>query len=242
MLGHLADRLGADQVHHLLIGGADGGVPDGVGATVHLLPGPTPGERAGNLLTRVATGRLSLQEALTRSGTVQRALTDLLAELDVDLEVYDSVRVGQYAPGAGSARRVCFLDELASERYGAVLDAMRDQPEVDFHPLRRFTEQVPGPLRRIVDLPVARRALLAFEQRSIRRSEISAARRFDRCLVPDAYAARLLAVRALVDPGAVVAVPQTTTAVAAAFDEACGTATPTPDAGIPAAAGGSAAA
>lgn len=207
MLAHLVDRLGRDNVHYLLIGGDADQVPADFPATLHVLPGPSAKEKLASLLTRVATGRSSLQEALTRSGTVARAVTDLLGELDVDLEVYDTVRVGQYAPTGGTTRRVCYLDDLFSERYRMMLDRMRSHPELALNPLGTFAEHVPGPLRRLAELPLAQRALLSYERRTIARSEVAAARRFDRCLLVNAREARSLCDRADVDHDDVVAIP-----------------------------------
>jgi glycosyltransferase involved in cell wall biosynthesis len=207
LLRHLVDRFGADDVHYLLIGGEGMDIPAGFPATLHLLPAPSAKEKLANLLTRVATGRSSLQEALTRSGTVQRAIVGLLGELDVDLEVYDTVRVGQYAPTGGTASRVCYLDDLFSERYRMMLDRMRSQPELVENPLGTFAAHVPGPLRRIADSPLAQRALLSFERRMIERSEIAAARRFDRCLLVNAGECRALAEKAGVRYADVAAIP-----------------------------------
>jgi glycosyltransferase involved in cell wall biosynthesis len=207
MLAHLVDRLGRDNVHYVLIGGNADEVPADFPATLHVLAGPSAKEKLASLLTRVATGRSSLQEALTRSGSVARAITDLLAELDVDLEVYDTVRVGQYAPTGGTAHQVCYLDDLFSERYRMMLDRMRSHPELALNPLGTFAEHVPGPLRRIAELPLAQRALLSYERRTIARSEVAAARRFDRCLLVNAREARSLADRAYVGYDDVVAIP-----------------------------------
>lgn len=207
MLRHLSDRLGAENVHYLLIGGKAEDIRADFPATVHLLPAPSGKEKMTALLTRVATFRSSLQEALTRSGTVARAIAEKLGELDVDLEVYDTVRVGQYAPQGGTARQVCYLDDLFSERYRMMLERMESHPELAMNPLGTFAEHVPGPLRKLVDSTLVQRALLAFEQRMIARSEVAAARRFDRCLLVNARECRSLAERAYVGYEDVVAIP-----------------------------------
>jgi hypothetical protein len=175
MLRHLSDRLGAENVHYLLIGGkaADGGtaVRADFPATVHLLPAPSAKEKLAALLTRVATGRSSLQEALTRSGTVAAAITAKLGELDVDLEVYDTVRVGQYAPQGGTARRICYLDDLFSERYRMMLDRMRSQPELVENPLGTFAAHVPRAAasdRRLAPGPARAAVLRAADDRAQR--------------------------------------------------------------------------
>jgi glycosyl transferase family 1 len=207
VLRHLVDRLGAGNVHYLLIGGKAEDVRADFPGTVHLLPAPSGGEKVTALLTRAATFRSSLQEALTRSGTVARAVAVKLAELDVDLEVYDTVRVGQYAPAGGAARQVCYLDDLFSERYRMMRERMASHPELAMNPLGTFAEHVPAPLRGLVGSTLVQRALLAFEQRMIARSEVAAARRFDRCLLVNARECRALAERARVHYDDVAAIP-----------------------------------
>ncbi len=207
MLRHMSDRLGVENVHYLLIGGKAQDVRADFPATVHLLPAPSGKEKLTALLTRVATFRSSLQEALTRSGGVARAIAGKLAELDVDLEVYDTVRVGQYAAEGGTARQICYLDDLFSERYRMMLDRMASHPELAMNPLGTFAEHVPGPLRKLVDSTLVQRALLTFEQRMIARSEVAAARRFDRCLLVNARECRSLSERAYVGYDDVVAIP-----------------------------------
>jgi Glycosyl transferases group 1 len=182
-LSFLADRLGAENVHYLLVGGRAADVTAEFPVTLHELAGAPMREKLASVFTRCTTGRSSVQEALTRSATVQREINEKLAELGVDMEVYDTVRLGQYADPTSTARQVCYLDDLFSERYRMMLDWMDRHPEQDMQALGTFAEHVPAKLRKIVDLPVAKRALLAFEQRMIRRSEIRAARRFDRCLL-----------------------------------------------------------
>src|SRR3954452_1771851 len=207
MLAHLVDRLGRDNVHYVLIGGNADEVPADFPATLHVLAGPSAEEKLASLLSRGATGRSSLQEALTRSSGVARAITDLLAELDVDLEVYDTVRVGQYAPEGATARRVCYLDDLFSERYRMMLERMRTNPELELNPLGTFAEHVPGALRRVAEHPLAQRALLSYERWAIARAEVAAARRFDRCLLVNAREARSLCERAHVGYDDVVGIP-----------------------------------
>lgn len=206
-LSFLTDRLGRENVHYLLVGGRASDVTGEFPATLHELAGAPMREKLASVFTRAATGRSSVQEALTRSATVQRAISEKLAELDVDLEVYDTVRLGQYADENSTAQQVIYLDDLFSERYRMMLDWMTRHPEQDMQALGTFAEHVPAKLRKIVELPLAKRALLSFEQRMIRRSEIAAARRFDRSLLVNRREAGVLAERADVDAEKVVAVP-----------------------------------
>lgn len=193
-LAFLADRVGAENVHYILVGGRSSDTPFPV--TVHELAGPSMREKLVSALTRCTTGRSSVQEAFTRAPGVQRAIQAKLVELDADLEVYDTVRLGQYAPLGSRAHQVCYLDDLFSERYRMMRGWARRHPQQDLQALGTFAEHVPAALRKLVDLPWARNALLAFEERTIRRAENMAARRFDRSLLVNGREAALLAERA----------------------------------------------
>ena len=205
-LSFLADRVGAENVHYLLVGGRAADAPAGFPVVLHELAGAPMREKLASVFTRCTTGRSSLQEALTRSATVQQAITETLRELDVDLEIYDTVRLGQYADEHSRAHQVCYLDDLFSERYRMMLDWMRRHPEQDMQALGTFAEHVPGKLRKIADSPWVKRGLLAFEQRTIRRSETKAARRFATSVLVNEREAATLAERATVDAERVQAV------------------------------------
>lgn len=207
LVDHLADRLGADHVHYVLIGGRPPGGPDGFPVPLHEVPCPTALRRVAGLASRTLTRGAPLQEALVWSPTVARALHRLLAGLEVDLEVYDTHRAGQYADPTRDARRVCYLDDLMSVRYARMLDVMARHPEADLAPLGTFAAQVPGPLRPLTSARAVQRGLLAVERRLVRRSEDRAARAYERCLLVNGDEAQRLARRAGVPAERVAVVP-----------------------------------
>ena len=188
---YFRDRLGPDDVHYLLVGGqprAD--------FPVTLRPLPKPGRMAAlaAVAGRVPTGRATLQESLLYSPQVGRAVRALIERIDPDLEIYDTIRMAQYADEAHADRQLCYLDDLFSERYAAMLDAAERYPDVAIRPLGNFAEHVPGPLRPLADSKRPQRALLRMEAALARRSEDRAALRFRRnLLVNDGEAARLTA-------------------------------------------------
>ncbi len=206
-LEHLADRVGASNVHYLLVGGRATGSERALPVRLHELPGPKTVHRVTSLLTQSGTGRRSLQEAIVRSPTVAKGIAGALREIGADLEIYDTVRLGQYASSAGAARQVCYLDDLFSERYRQLLDTMRRYPHIDLQPLGAFEPQVPEVLRPLARNRRSQRVLLAAEKRLIRRSEERAARRFDACLLVNPGEAELLRTRTGVGSERVMSVP-----------------------------------
>lgn len=207
ILEHLADRVGPANVHYLLIGGRAPGSEGDFPVRLHELPGPRIADQLASVVTHCATARRSLQEAIVRSPRVGKAIAGLLRELGPVLEIYDTVRVGQYAGPAGAARQICYLDDLFSKRYQLMLQIMRHHPGVNLQPLGTFARQVPRVLRPLATSRIGQRALLAAERRLIRRSEDQAARRFNTCLLVNPDEAELLRVRAGVAADRVLSVP-----------------------------------
>lgn len=204
---YFTDRLGAEQVHFILVAPPDrprGSFP----VPLHRVDRPSRWAQLGAVAARVPTARSSLQEALLWSRRTAAALRATLAGVAPDLVVFDTLRMGQYAPALPmprGQRRICYLDDLFSDRYRAVLDAQERFGDVAVDPLGNFAENVPGPLRPLAAWRPTQRVLLSVESRLVSRSELSAARHFERCLVVNPNEARTLARRS---PGAdVVAVP-----------------------------------
>lgn len=206
ILEYLAERVGSANVHYLLVGGRAPGSKGNFPVQLHEIPGPRIADQLASVI-RSVTALRSLQEAIVRSPRVGRAITGLLCELDPGLEIYDTVRIGQYADLAGTARQICYLDDLFSERYWLMLQIMRDHPDVNFQPLGTFACQIPRMLRPLATNRVGQRVLLSAERRLIRRSEDRAARRFNTCVLVNPGEAKLLRDRAGVAPDRVLSVP-----------------------------------
>jgi hypothetical protein len=132
----------------------------------------------------------------------------MLERIGPNLEIYDTIRMAQYADAAHADRQVCYLDDLFSERYMSMLDAAERYPDVTIRPLGNFAKHVPGLLRPLADAKLPQRALLRMEAALVRRSEDRAALRFRRNLVVNAGEASRLAAR-VADRGSadVMAIP-----------------------------------
>ena len=191
-LDYFADRYGPQNVHYIKVGAQP---VERFPVTLHVVPGPTRAAVVGQLLTRVITGRASLQEAFLGSRVTRRALDRILAEIGPGLQVYDTVRMAQYATDTVAAEQICYLDDLFSERYDRMLQAGQIFPDIDLSPLGKFAEHIPRRLRPLATNRVGQSALLRAERALVRRSEDRTARRFRRSLVINADEARILAQR-----------------------------------------------
>lgn len=186
LLDHLCARLGPDNVHVVLIGRVDVDRP-AVPFRLHMVPKPTAGEQLMSVLRRVPPpARASLQEAALWSPRVLSAITALLDEIRPDLEIWDTMRTGQYARDLPRRRRVLYADDLFSKRYASMLERIERDPSRVGNPLGEFGKMLPGPAARLASQPFAYRPLLRFEQRRTARSEDRAPQEFDATLLVNA--------------------------------------------------------
>ncbi len=184
LLDHLVRRLGPDQVHVVLIGHQDVDRP-AVAYRRHVLAKPAARDQLRSLVTRVVGGpHTPLQEAALWSAGVRDQLRSTLAEIGADLQIWDTMRTGQYASavapaGSDRPRSVLYADDLFSKRYASMLRRIRTDRTRLANPLGEFGKVLPGPARRIVAQPVVYRPLLMLEERLCARSENAAPHRFD---------------------------------------------------------------
>lgn len=204
LLDYLADRFGPENVHYVLVGDRSADVTR-FPAVLHRIAGPSRRDVLWALASSVTTGRASLQEALLRSSRVGADLARLLRGLAPDVEIYDTVRLGQYVEHGAAAHRVLYVDDLFSERYSTMLRAMRRHPEIEVDALGNFRAHVPARLRPLASRPSVQRVLLRLERRLVRRSEDRQVRRFARSLLVNPGEAAALADRA--GAGRVTAIP-----------------------------------
>ena len=207
ILDHLCDRLGPENVHLVLIGRPEAKRPD-VPYHRHVLAKPGTVEQVGSVLKHVvlppairdrlhrgsaplwpgATGTVAakahrhpLQEAVLHSGGLQEALSATIDLINPDLEIWDTVRMGQYVadrPRNSSAgprmrqplRRILYADDLFSERYAAML-AESEAGGANGNPGGEFVKLLPGPARRLLASPRVHRPLLRLERDLVAASE-----------------------------------------------------------------------
>ena len=197
LLDYWADRVGQQQVHYVLVRPASEPAANAdFPAVLHRLSSPSTSRQLRSLAARTLTGRASIQEAMLYSPELGRQLAALLRELAADIEIFDTVRLGQYAqrlaPATGR-RRIVYLDDLFSQRYEAMLTAAKEHGDVLVNPLGAFGTMIPPALRRPVDNRTVQRLLLKTESRLVGRAERAATRQFERCLLVNEREAQLLA-------------------------------------------------
>jgi glycosyltransferase involved in cell wall biosynthesis len=186
ILDHLCHRLGPDQVHVIIVGRTSIDRPP-VRYQRHLIAKPTAVEQAGAVLQRVVRPpHTSLQEAALWSARVLAAIAEQLAEIRADLQIWDTMRTGQYARYMGRKPRALYADDLFSKRYASMLDRIdQDQSEVT-DPLGEFGKLLPRAVGRVVERKFVYRRLLQLEQASTARSEDQAPELFDATLLVNA--------------------------------------------------------
>ncbi|MFT4167026.1 MAG: hypothetical protein QM650_17450, partial [Microlunatus sp.] len=97
ILDHLCARLGPENVHVVLVGRPGQGRPE-TPYRLHVIAKPGAARQAWSVLTRsLGSARAPLQESALWSPKVESAITERLATIGADLEIWDTMRVGQYA-------------------------------------------------------------------------------------------------------------------------------------------------
>ena len=178
LLDHLCARLGPERVHVLLIGRERDRPQTPYG--LRLLRAPTAAEQLRAVLTRVVPPPHSpLQEAAFWSPRLRDEIGRALAEIGADLEIWDTMRTGQYATALPRRPRALYADDLFSKRYATMLDRMRADPSPMGNPLGEVGKMLPGIAQAVVARPFVHRPLLRLERRLTALSEERAPAQFD---------------------------------------------------------------
>lgn len=200
ILDHLVNRLGPDDVHLVLVGRPEAERP-ALPYRLHVVTKPGTMGQAVSVLRDVVLPpigdryRRPLQEAALHSDSVATGLRDLLRTIDADVEIWDTVRMGQYAPAvprrtAPPVRRLLYADDLFSERYAAMLAETGGSG----NPGGEFAKLLPGPARRVLASPKVHRPLLKLERDLVAASEERQPAWFDATyLISDEETSRLRA-------------------------------------------------
>lgn len=183
LLEYLVGRLGPENVHYAIVDGPGKERPDFPGVA-HRLDRPGPVRQLATLARRVPVDRAyTVQEAMFGSATLRDQIHDLVTWLRPDIEVYDTLRLGQHAPASPRGRRrVLYLDDLFSVRYDRLL-AVDERGDVDINPLGEFAANVPAPLRALIRHRAVYRPVLRMESDRIRRAEARIVHGFDTSLL-----------------------------------------------------------
>jgi glycosyltransferase involved in cell wall biosynthesis len=195
LLDHLVLRLGPDNVHVVVVG-REAPRREAPDYHLHFIAKPTAVQQVLSIVSRVGLRpHTSLQEAALWSPRVLSALSQELAAINADLEIYDTMRTGQYALAMERRQRVLYADDLFSKRYATMLERIRQDRTRVVNPLGEFHKILPGAVRALVGHPWVYRPLLRIERHLVQRSEDRAPAAFDKTLLVSAAETRELAER-----------------------------------------------
>jgi len=184
LVDYWRERVGDASLHYVLIGPQPSNQSP---VQLHCLSTPGRVEQLVNLgWWTLATRRKTIQESMLYGRRVRSALRRVLDDIHADLEIFDTVRMGQYVSGmrpAPGRRRVIYLEDLFSTRYDKMLDVLRQHSGVRLDPLGDFSAMVPGAFRRALRVTLVQRAVLRFERRLVARREDESTRQFADCLL-----------------------------------------------------------
>jgi glycosyltransferase involved in cell wall biosynthesis len=188
---YLVDRLGSDDVHVVLLGPRPSGAPS-LPCRVHHLAAPAGLEQLWATACGLRRHR-SLQEAVLAAPRVATQLRAHLDDLGADLEIFDTIRVGQFAqPDGRASRRVLHLGDLFSIRYERWMSAIDAGLHAGAEPLGEFATLLPRAVRGPVGHWRVYRKALDVERRLVVRREQELVHQFHRTtLVSEEEAASL---------------------------------------------------
>lgn len=137
----------------------------------------------------------SIQESLFFSSDIVKSLQNAIDEIDADIIVFDTIRMGQYLPllKTGKARNVLYLEDLFSVRYQSMICALNLPETKSFNPLGNFERHVPKLFRSYIKkFSFVQKMLLSYESKLVARSEAVQARKFPDNLLINKAEAQLL--------------------------------------------------
>lgn len=138
--------------------------------------------RLRNILFRtLLTRRKSIQESLFFSSDMLTSLQAAIDQIDADLIVFDTIRMGQYLPllNVGGAKTVLYLEDLFSVRYQSMIRALNFPETKSFNPLGNFERHVPTMFRSYIKkFSFFQKILLSYESKLVANSEATQARLF----------------------------------------------------------------
>lgn len=184
LLQYLVERLGADNVHYALVDSPDGTRPEFPGVP-HRLDRPGTAGQLTTLARRFPFDRAyTVQEAMLGGTALRTQVQQLVERLRPDIELYDTLRLGQHAPAAPRGRcRILYLDDLFSVRYDRMLAVDAERRDLDINPLGEFAANVPAVMRALIRHRAVYRPVLRMERDRIRRAEARVVHRFDTSLL-----------------------------------------------------------
>lgn len=196
IVDYWVDRVGADNVHYVLVRPQGEQVEaERFPVALHRLDSASSARRLWSVASRSLTGRSSLQESMLYSPKLGGEIARVVDHLDVDVVVFDTVRLGQYArflPFHPGRRHVAYLDDLFSVRYAGMLSALERHRGVDVDALGQFRAFIPRRLLPLAQARLAQRALLTWERRLIDKAERASVSDFDKVLLINGLEAEAL--------------------------------------------------
>lgn len=194
-LAYLLERFGKDNVTYIVLGRqGDAAASDPLCATVWVDP-PAWTAQGWNLLKSLSgIESKSMQEAVTFSSRVKRRLDALVATLDPEILILDTLRIGQYfwSPEPTGARRILYMDDLFSLRFRRMNDVSATDEAVRFDASGTFSPMLPGLARAVIQFGSVQKFLYRLEAAKMDRRERDCTGRFDRCLLINPNEARSL--------------------------------------------------
>jgi hypothetical protein len=184
MLDYLIDSLGLENISFVMMN-KPAVLKDDKLAVIGL-PKPKTSTQLFNLLYyTMLTGQKSIQESMLYSSENKEGLDKLIAEINPDIIVYDTIRIAQYfqEDKPYGENHVLYLDDLFSRRYERMGQLLKKYPQLQLNPLGNFADNVPSFLRSLLKKTAVQNMVLNYEKKIVAKSEKEAVKWFNKNLL-----------------------------------------------------------
>ncbi|WP_028987335.1 glycosyltransferase family 4 protein [Thermicanus aegyptius] len=188
-LKYFISRFGAQNIHWILIGDflrIDLSKTEYEGIKVFVVKGIGILRKIWNVITKSFILRTkSIQEAVFWSPKTKEEIRRLIASIDPNLVIYDTVRMGQFLSFySNKCSNVLYLDDLFSVRYQRMIENIEDGKFIGNSVLGNFERFIPFFLRDIINgSNLIQKYLLRTEMHLITKSENKQPLLFDRSIL-----------------------------------------------------------
>ena len=184
MIDFLIDALGIEHISFVMINKPDVLKDDKL--DVIGLAKPRTSTQLFNLFYyTMLTRQKSIQESMLYSAENKERLNQLIAEINPDIIVYDTIRIAQYFQEEKSygENHVLYLDDLFSRRYGRMIEVLKKYPQLQLNPLGNFVNNVPAIFGSLLQKTALQNMVLNYEKKIVEKSEKEAIKWFNKNLL-----------------------------------------------------------
>ncbi|WP_406944926.1 glycosyltransferase [Halobacillus sp. SY10] len=169
---YFIEKHGENSIEYIVVG--DNDLKKSLNSNVIYIDKPKVLNQLKNVFFNTLIFRnKSLQESFLFSNDIKKTLVNYIDEKDIDLVIYDTLRISQYFEDeALDVEEFVYMDDLFSIRYEKMLHNMKKFKDVDFNVLGNFSSHLPKFAKRISSIQSISKLLLKYEKGLLKKREL----------------------------------------------------------------------